>query len=168
MEKVRRTIRFLSLWGVLSGAWIVYTLDFHPHAIILGVFSACLVTIFSFRVFFDQTTEIESRLVYRYDLLFVYLLFLLLQSYLASFSLIWQILRRRNTPGVVRIHTRLQSRIGRTLLANTISLIPGTLSLWLDKNHIHVHVFDIKTTHRIKAGKQIKDPMEGLLMKIFG
>ena len=42
-------------------------------------------------------------------------------------------------PAMVEIETSLQSDLGRLLLANTITLTPGTLSVDMDGNRLSVH-----------------------------
>ncbi len=168
MERVLKILRFFSLSAVLFLFWILYTLDFHPQSLLLGASATTAVALVSYRIFFDQQGIKESRLVFRWDLIAVYLFFLILQNYIASFILIKQMITGTYASGVVRIKTRLSSRIGRTMLANTISLVPGTLTLWLEGSYLYVHWFDQKTRHRLKAGRMIKEPMESVLKKIFG
>mgnify|MGYP001135438388 CR=1 FL=1 len=42
-------------------------------------------------------------------------------------------------PGIVKVRTKLKSRMGRLLLANSITLTPGTLSVELDGEWLYVH-----------------------------
>jgi multicomponent Na+:H+ antiporter subunit E len=46
-------------------------------------------------------------------------------------------------PGMVEVSTRLRSPLGRLLLANSITLTPGTLSVDVVEDRIHVHWIDI-------------------------
>lgn len=165
---LRNVMRFFILWILLLAVWMIYTFDFHAESLMLGTGLSLITTIFTYPIFFNKGHAVESRFIYRWDLAILYFVFLIIQSYLASFTLIYQMLTGRYTSGVVRIKTRLKSRIGKTMLANTISLIPGTLSLWLEGNYIYVHWFDQKSRHRLQAERIIKEPMESLLMKLFG
>lgn len=162
----RRMYRFASLSVVLFAAWVLYTQDFHPASLVTGAVMACLAAGFSFSVFYEELPQ--SRFFWRLDLVMIYLVFLMWETVSSSVTLIYLMLRGGYSPGIVRVKTRLQSRIGRTLLANTISLVPGTLSLWMEGPYIFVHWFDRKTSHRLHAGKLILEPMESLLEKIFG
>jgi multicomponent Na+:H+ antiporter subunit E len=42
-------------------------------------------------------------------------------------------------PGIVKVRTRLRSRMGRLMLANSITLTPGTLTVELDGEWLYVH-----------------------------
>ncbi len=164
--KTHRILRFFFLSTALFAAWIVYTQDLHPASLGSGVVFAHLAAAFSYTVFYESFPQ--SRLLLRVDLVLVYFLFLLYQSIISSISLIYLMLKGNYRPGIVRVKTRLQSRIGRTLLANTISLVPGTLSLWMEGPYIFIHWFDKKTGNRIAAGKLTMEPMQKLLERIFG
>ena len=163
---LHKAFRYGGLSCVLFAAWIAYTQDFHPASLATGCVAALLAAAFSYSVFYESMPQ--SRRILRADLLLVYLAFLLYQSIVASGTLIVGMLRGNYTPGIVRVKTRLKSRIGRTLLANTISLVPGTLSLWMEGPYIFVHWFDKKTGNRIEAGQRTMEPMQTLLERIFG
>ena len=51
--------------------------------------------------------------------------------------------RLRIEPGIVAVHTELRSPLGRLLLANAITLTPGTLSVDVIDDRILVHWIDI-------------------------
>jgi len=46
------------------------------------------------------------------------------------------------SPGMAVHRWRLPPGLPRTLMANTVSLLPGTLSTGLDERQLHVHVLD--------------------------
>jgi multicomponent Na+:H+ antiporter subunit E len=50
--------------------------------------------------------------------------------------------RPRIDPGFVRLRTRLADPAARVLLADTLSLVPGTLSAGLDGDALELHVID--------------------------
>ncbi len=74
-------------------------------------------------------------------------------------------------PGIVKINTDLQSDTGTTILANSITLTPGTLTIdvdkKLDRTNLYVHWIDLKTMDIEKAGSEIKGDVERWLKKIF-
>ncbi len=61
-------------------------------------------------------------------------------------------------PGIVKVRTRLKSRMGRLMLANSITLTPGTLTVELEDEWLYIHwvvaeSVDIDgATQRIVAG----------------
>ncbi len=161
-----KLLRFSFLTTALFAAWVVYTQDWHPASLATGCIFAAVAAAFSYAVFYESLPQ--SRLLLRFDLVLLYFIFLLYQSIRSSISLIHLMLKGNYKPGIVRVKTRLQSRIGRTVLANTISLVPGTLSLWMEGPYIFIHWFDKSTGNRIQAGKLTMEPMQKLLARIFG
>ncbi|MDZ4198458.1 MAG: Na+/H+ antiporter subunit E [Kiritimatiellia bacterium] len=148
--------------------WMCLAMDFHPISLLAAAGFALIATLVSASVSGEKNSLQVSLLVWRLDRLALYFASVLAQSYLAVFELICRMLTGRYSPGVVRIRTHLRSRVGRVVLANTISLIPGTMTLWIEGDHLFVHWFDRKTTHALRAGRMIKEASEKRLERIFG
>ena len=74
-------------------------------------------------------------------------------------------------PGIIKIETDLKSETGTTLLANSITLTPGTLTMdldkKLDKTNLYVHWINLETLNSEEAGDEIKGDVERWLKKIF-
>lgn len=168
MRRMRTILRAAALAIPCFLFWVVLTHDVKAPSLLGAIVLATVAAAWSAPVFYEQHVLRAARALYRVDLLILFFLRILLQSYVAAFELIYRMLTRRYHPGVVRVRTRLRSDLARAVLANSISLVPGTLSLWLDENRLYVHWFDIKTTHSVGAGDQIKKSIEQVLAKIFG
>ena len=72
-------------------------------------------------------------------------------------------------PGIVKVQTSLRSDIACTLLANSITLTPGTMSVDIDKDRsvLYVHWIDVRS-HDIESATQlIVERFEKILRKIF-
>lgn len=54
-------------------------------------------------------------------------------------------------PDVVEVRTRLQSDLGRLVLANSITLTPGTLSIDVDEDRLLVHWIDCEPGTDLEA-----------------
>ena len=87
--------------------------------------------------------------------------------YVASFKVLFNVIRGNINPRIVHFRTRLKSDLARVILANSITLTPGTITVHLDDDHLIVHWLDAKTTHSKRAGEMIKSQFEALLKKIF-
>ncbi len=71
-------------------------------------------------------------------------------------------------PGVVKIHTKLRSRTALTILANCITLTPGTLTVEATQNGVlYVHWIEVLTVDEAEASKMIAGQFEWFLKKIF-
>mgnify|MGYP005860138085 CR=1 FL=1 len=165
---IRKILRGAVLAGLCFAGWLAVTRDVHPGSLAGAAALSLAAAAFSGRVFFEQNPLETARPFWRVHAIVGLIVMLLVLGYVASAELIGRMLTGRYRPGVVRIRTRLRSRIGRVMLANTITLVPGTMSLWLDDRHILVHWFDVKTDHTVRAGDLIKRQVEARLERVFG
>lgn len=70
-------------------------------------------------------------------------------------------------PGVVRIRTALRSDLARVILANSITLTPGTMTVELIEDTLYVHWIEIGSDDPARAARQIIGPFEFFLARIF-
>lgn len=72
-------------------------------------------------------------------------------------------------PGIVKVKTTLKSDTALTLLANTLTLQPGTMTVDIDKENgfLYVHWIDVKTLDAAGATKIIVEKFEKILERIF-
>ena len=71
-------------------------------------------------------------------------------------------------PGIVRVKTRLKSPIGRMILANSITLTPGTLSVDVNGDYFYIHWIDVTDIDEKGATQKIVAGFEKYLEVIFG
>ncbi len=72
-------------------------------------------------------------------------------------------------PGIVKIRTGLKRESALTLLSNSITLTPGTLTVDVlpDKQVLYIHVIDIPSTDVEENTRKIGYKFEHLLKEIF-
>ena len=72
-------------------------------------------------------------------------------------------------PGIVRVRTKLKSRLGRLALANSITLTPGTLTVETHDDTFYIHWIDAADMNDIEqATQKIVSSFERHLEVIFG
>ena len=71
-------------------------------------------------------------------------------------------------PGIVKVRTRLKSRMGRLMLANSITLTPGTLTVELEGEWIYVHWVTVESSDIEEATARIVAGFEGYLEVMYG
>ena len=71
-------------------------------------------------------------------------------------------------PGIVKVRTQLKTRMGRLMLANSITLTPGTLTMELDGEWIYVHCVTVISTDTEEATAQIVAGFESYLEVMYG
>lgn len=71
-------------------------------------------------------------------------------------------------PGIVKVRTRLQSPMGRLLLANSITLTPGTLTVEMEGEWLYVHWVTTETSDINEATDKIVAGFERYLEVMYG
>ena len=71
-------------------------------------------------------------------------------------------------PGIVEVKTRLHSKMGRMILANSITLTPGTLTIDIVGDTLYIHWIDVQTRDTREATEKIVRKFEKYLEKIYG
>jgi len=70
-------------------------------------------------------------------------------------------------PGIVKIRTRLKSDIARVLLANSITLTPGTMTVEIKEDTFYIHWIEVGAGDMAAVSKAIIGPFEYFLARIF-
>ncbi len=71
-------------------------------------------------------------------------------------------------PGIVKVRTKLKSRMGRLLLANSITLTPGTLTMELEGEWLYVHWVTVEAHTTEEATANIVAGFEQYLEVMYG
>jgi multicomponent Na+:H+ antiporter subunit E len=151
MNRTRPILLFLALfafWFLLSG-------KSEPLFLVMGLVSALVVTRFGVPLLTEVLGSPEETP--RIDLLrFVgYVAWLLTRIPPAALDVAMSILlpSRSPRPGVVRFTTGLHSPAARTLLANSITLVPGTMTLSVDGGEFVVHALSPRATEDLASAE---------------
>jgi len=64
----------------------------------------------------------------------------------ANFDVAYRVITGKINPGIVRISPKLKTDLGVTMLANSITLTPGTLTVDIDEenNDLYIHWINVK------------------------
>lgn len=74
-------------------------------------------------------------------------------------------------PGIVKIPTEMKSEYGKSMLANSITLTPGTITMDVaeqdGKTNLYIHWINVTSTDPEKAGDAIKGTLEKWVGRIW-
>jgi multicomponent Na+:H+ antiporter subunit E len=71
-------------------------------------------------------------------------------------------------PGIVKVKTTLTNPAGRAMLANSITLTPGTMTVDItDDGYLYIHWINVKSEDIEEATRHIVSKFEGVLRRIF-
>ncbi len=138
-----RKLRAIMLFVALLVFWQALSARIDPLFMVLGVLSAALSTWLGVRLIDAVVGSAEYTPRIHLGYLLLYLGWLLMQIPPAGVQVARVVLdpRRPPRPGVVRFRTELSSPAARTLLANSITLVPGTMTLNVEGREFTVHAF---------------------------
>ena len=71
-------------------------------------------------------------------------------------------------PGIVKVRTKLKSKMGRLMLANSITLTPGTMTIEIEGEWIYVHCVTIESADIDEATAEIVAGFESYLEVMYG
>ncbi len=151
------------LTPILALIWLLLVNRFAPGPILLGLLLGWLIPIFTLRFWPDRIHIHQPLILLRFLALVLY------DILAANVNVAFLILRgpRHVEPAFVVVPLDLRSDLGISLLANTISLTPGTVSSWLSPNRrsLVVHGLDVRDPDLLVA--TIKRRYEAPLLKVF-
>ena len=77
----------------------------------------------------------------------------------------------RINPGIIRVPVDIPTEYGKTMLANSITLTPGTITVDIDEREgqtwYYIHWIDVVETDRTAAGDVIKGRMEKWIRRVW-
>lgn len=138
-----RRLRIVTLFAVMFGFWILLSGKFTPVALTLGVVSAALSTWLGARLAEAVVGDAAEHNRINVFWLVIYVVWLLGRMISGAVEVARIVIDPRDTPrpGVMTFTTQLRSPAARTLLANSITLVPGTITLEVDGDELTVHSF---------------------------
>lgn len=172
MQKARR----LALqFTVLFAFWLALSGKFEVKYLFFGVISAMLVTFVTQDLLDDllaserqrrkkKSSSAASLLMASWKFL-GYVVWLLYSIAEANLQVAYVVLHPKLPiePGLLRFRTRLRSEIGHVILANSITLTPGTITVHFSEGTYLVH-----TLMPQAAGSLLDAQMQSKLEAIFG
>jgi len=153
---------------ILMIVWVLLNNTFQPDILIVGAVIAFFLSLFLCKkceLFADMNFTPKGLI---YTIIFLGVFFIeLIKSNL-------DVTRRVLTPslpinpGIVEVKTKLKSKFARMLLANTITLTPGTLTVEVKDDSYFIHWIDVESEDINAATKEIVEKFEKYLEVIYG
>ena len=148
---------FFATWIIFNGR---ITLEIAAFGVVIaGV-------MFAFICRFMDYSVAKERAFYRKAPLFcAYVLLLVKEIVLANWAVCRMILTRREVmePVIVKVHADLKTETARVILANSITLTPGTITVSLTEQELLVHCLDKSLAEGMEDSTFVK-----LLKKLEG
>lgn len=156
-------LRFILTTLFLFFVWILFTATSEPFTLIFGLFASLVTASLTYHIFLPKHQASLKFILPNPFYLIIFLVLMVANLYKSSFQVAKAVFTGNTNPRIVHFRTRLRSDIARTILANSITFTPGTLTLDLNDDHIVVHWLLCSTIHNKAAGEEIKSNIEKTL-----
>ncbi len=146
--------------------YVIYVLlaGFVLEEIIVGAFISLILTIIITKY---VNYQIDWKLPYRLIVfLVVYLPVFTWQLILSNIDIARRVLSFKIplNPGFVKVKTDLEGDFAKLMLANSITLTPGTLSIDVENQDLYIHTVDVKGN----TSEENRANISGLFERILG
>ena len=146
-------------------AWIVFNGRITLEIVLFGIAVAGLMFGFICK-FMDYSLEKERALYKKLPLFGKYVALLIREIINANLTVCKMILTRREVmePVIVKVHTNLKTETAKVILANSITLTPGTITVSLTGQELLVHCLDKTLAEGMEDSAFVKllEEMEGV------
>ena len=128
---------------VLFGLWLLLSGKYDVFHIVLGFFSALLVSLVHIRInrYLYYQKKIAQEFSLNYARLVLYIPWLIWEIILSSLQVAYVVLHPKVpvSPSLVRFKTKLPNIAAKVILGNSITLTPGTLTVDIEGDEFLVH-----------------------------
>lgn len=132
-------MRYVTVFILSMILWLMLTFEFKVPNLIVGAV-ASIVTAAAFTRFFIHNIFklIQPK---RYFWFLVYLVVFIWECIKANLDVAYRVLHPAMPirPGIVKVRTTLKSELGKMLLANSITMTPGTISVDIIDDCLYIH-----------------------------
>jgi multicomponent Na+:H+ antiporter subunit E len=167
MENTSKISRLVYTWLALFLLWMGFTTSLASDELIVGFVLSFIVAALTYEYF--TTSGLKSltpkKIMYQIQYLFVFLVALVKSNLHVAKIVLTPSLPIH--PGIVEFETKLKSDIGKMVLANSITLTPGTLTVDVIDNRFFIHWLEVETSDSQEAFKAIAEDFEKVLLKIY-
>ncbi len=159
--------QFFLTWGFLFLVWLAFTATLAKQEVLIGVITSFLIALITSK--FLQCCTLKFLMPKTIFFIVVYILVFIRELLKANFDVARRVISPSLpiNPGIVKFKTNLKSDYAKMVLANSITLTPGTLSVDIVDDTFYVHWIDVKSTDPEQAFKDIAESFEKILLKIF-
>ena len=123
--------------------WVIFNGSFTLEICLFGIAIAGAIFAFTCK-FMDYSVQKEKQNLKKVFKFFRYICVLVIEIVKANFAVVHMILSEKEElePALVSFHSDMQTPTGRALLANAITLTPGTITVSLEGAEYLVHCLD--------------------------
>ena len=160
-------MRYLSYFILSLIFWLLITFNLTLANIIVGILASLITTQLFAKYFFSGVIKVIQP--QRYFWLIIYLFIFLWECIKANFDVAYRVLHPAMPikPGIVKVKTGLKSDFARTMLANSITMTPGTITVDIIDDYSYVHWIYVSSEDPEVYSRKMSGRFEKYIKQIF-
>ena len=160
-------MKYIALFILTLLFWLLITFSLQLANIITGAVAALLTTIIFGRYFVHNVKKFLQP--QRYFWLIVYLLIFTWECIKANFDVAYRVIHPGMPikPGIVKVKLGIKSGIAKTMLANSITMTPGTIAVDVIDDIMYIHWIYVSSQDPGDYTEKISGRFEKYIKKIF-
>lgn len=168
LNKNMKIKSFLIITLTLFVIWVILNGNFSAEVLGSGAVVALLTSFLFCRScnIFEEIRMNPKSLIYTVVYIFVFIIELVKSNFDVARRVVSP--KLPINPGIVEVKTKLKSKIGRMILANSITLTPGTFTVEITGDRLFIHWIDVKSTSVEEDTNLIVRKFEKYLEVIYG
>ena len=169
MQKEKSSVsKFIYTFLIVFIIWLGFTTTLDVYEVATGVLVSLILALLTNNIFSCCGLQVlmPHKIVYLIQYFFIFLIALLKANLDVARRVISPSLPIN--PGIVEFKTKLTNDFAKMILANSITLTPGTLSIDVIGDTFYVHWIDVTHEDPEGAYKEIAESFEKTLLKIYG
>ena len=160
-------MRYITLFILSLIFWLLLTFKLTVPNIIVGSVASLICSLFFRRIFVTNVYKLLQPK--RYFWFVVYLFIFVWECIKANLDVAYRVLHPAMPirPGIVKVKTTLKSDLAKMLLANSITMTPGTISVDIIDDWLYIHWIYIRSENPEVYTKIITGAFEKYIKRII-
>lgn len=164
---MNRLKNFIVLFIMLSVIWVILVGSLDPQEIAAGIIISLIISFIFYNSSVAGQVKLNPKSILYSIAYFFYFIYALVR---ANFDVAYRVIHPALPirPGIVKVRTKLKSKLGRAILASSITLTPGTLTVEIDEDSFYIHWINVHDGNVEDTTRAIVSNFEKYLEVIFG
>jgi len=160
-------MRYFTLFLIAFIFWMLLTFNIEMPNIIVGLIVALITSLVFGKSFLRNSKKFFQP--QRYFWIVVYLFIFIWECIKANIDVAYRVLHPDLPikPGIVKVKTTLKTDIGKTFLANSITMTPGTITVDIIDDDFYIHWIYVKSRDPEVYTNEILGRFEKHIRRIF-
>lgn len=160
-------MKYIALFILALIFWILLTLSLSVANLLVGIIAALLTSYLFGKYFVTGVSKFLEP--HRYAWLILYIFIFLWECIKANFDVAYRVLHPAMPikPGIVKVPIEIKTNLARTMLANSITMTPGTIAVDVQDDVLYVHWIYVSSEDPEVYTRKVSGRFERYIKKIF-